>query len=448
MRIVVIGAGKLGYSVAQLLADDQHDVVVVEKNEARRNVIKNNLDVLTIGGNGSSLALMEDPAIKNADILFASTDSDEVNMIACMLAKRANIKHTVARIRDTEYAKTESAFLKDVLKIDMVLNPEQITAHEINRILMTPAALDVEDFAEGKVRMFEAKLREDSEFVNKKLKELDLPKQILAGLIFRNRKMIIPNGDDVLEVDDNIFFIGKLKPVKEFENKFAATHSKVNRVMIIGAGRTGRFLALMLEKQGFVVKIIDKNLERSKLIASQLENGLALYGDATEIDFLTEEGISETDVVICLTEDDKLNLMIALLAKHLGADRTIVRVSRNEYVDLMEKVGVDLVLSSRLLSSAEVLKFVRRGGVVSVSLLEGAKAEALEFILSNKSKIIGKKLLQLELPKECLICAVVHKDEAFVPDGNTILYEGDRVIIFVKNKHVKEVMSIVEGRSE
>ena len=201
---------------------------------------------------------------------------------------------------------------------------------------------------------------------------------------------------------------------------------------------------LMLSNHHEVV--IEKNKDRCQLIAQKLENGIVLCGDGTDIDLLTEEGIAEADVVICITEDDKLNLLLALMAKHLGAKKTIVRVARNEYVELMEKVGVDIVLSSRLLSSGEVLRFVRKGGIVSVSLLEGAKAEALEIILPDDCEVIGKSLKDIKLPRACLVCAVVHDNEAVVPNGNTVLYAGDRIIIFVKSEFVKRVMPFFESR--
>ena len=275
---------------------------------------------------------------------------------------------------------------------------------------------------------------------------LEIPKQILIAMLFRRHKMIIPHGDDMLEPGDNVYFVGQQSAIKEFEETFVNTYEKIERVMIIGAGRTGRFLAPMLEEQGLFVKVIEKNKDRCQLIAQKLENGIVLCGDGTDIDLLTEEGIAEADVVICITEDDKLNLLLALMAKHLGAKKTIVRVARNEYVELMEKVGVDIVLSSRLLSSGEVLRFVRKGGIVSVSLLEGAKAEALEIILPDDCEVIGKSLKDIKLPRACLVCAVVHDNEAVVPNGNTVLYAGDRIIIFVKSEFVKRVMPFFESR--
>ena len=194
-----------------------------------------------------------------------------------------------------------------------------------------------------------------------------------------------------------------------------------------------------------MVKVIEKNKERCQMLAAQLEKGLVLCGDGTDIDLLTEEGVAEADVVVCITEDDKLNLLLALLAKHLGAKKTIVRVARNEYIELMEKVGVDVVLSSRLLSAGEVLRFVRKGGIVSVSLLEGAQAEALEIIVAAGSEVEGKALRNIKLPQECLICAIVHNNEAIIPNGDTVLHADDRIILFVKSELVKTTVPMFES---
>uniref|UniRef100_UPI004025BE3F NAD-binding protein n=1 Tax=Megasphaera micronuciformis TaxID=187326 RepID=UPI004025BE3F len=280
------------------------------------------------------------------------------------------------------------------------------------------------------------------------LKDLRLPHDVLAGLIFRNNRMIIPHGDDYLLPHDNTFFVGASGEIEKFSKHFVGTGIKApERVMIIGAGRTGRTLAKMLDKQGVQVKVIEKDAERSRMVAERIEEGIVVRGDGTDIDLLTQEGVGEADVVICLTADDKLNLMLALLAKHLGAARTIVRVARIEYVDLMEKVGVDIVLSSRLLAAGEILAFARRGGVVSVALLEGAKAEAMEVIVQKGSYVENKKLMDLQLPKECLICAFVRDDEAFVPTGQSSLQAGDRAILFIRMEFANKVMKYFAGKA-
>ena len=447
MRIVIVGAGKLGYSIAELLANEEFDVVLVDQDETRLEAAKNTLDVLTVTANGASPITMNDPDIRSADILIAVTAGDEVNMVACILAKKHGITHTVARIRDMQFLSEAKEYLKQNFDIDLMLNPELITAREVYRILMTPAALDVEDFASGKVRLFETKVTRHSPLANIPLKDLEMPKAILAGMIFRDHRMIIPHGDDCLLPHDNAYFIGDPKEIEKFSETFVQRDArKLEHVMLIGAGRTGRVLAKMLDEAGVAVKIIDTNRGRSRLAAEKLENGLAICGDGTDIDLLMEEGVADADAVVCLTEDDKLNLMLALLAKHLGARKTVVRVARSEYVDLMEKVGVDIVLPTRLLSASEVLAFARRGGVVSVSLLEGAKAEAVEVIVQEGAPVAGIPLMKAHLPRECLVCAYVRGDEAVIPNGASVLLPGDRTILFIQTRFAQKVMKYFKGK--
>jgi len=443
MRVVIVGAGKLGYTIAELLSSEQMEVVVVDREESQLTALKNNLDVLTITANGASPITMDDPDINGADIFIAVTAIDEVNMVACILAKKHGIKHTIARIRDMQFISEAKDYLKKNFDIDLMLNPEMIAAHEIYRILMTPAALDVDEFAGGKIRLFEVKIHKDSKYLDTPFKKLRLPEGVLAGLIFRDREMIIPHGDDELKVHDNAYFIGFPDAIEKFSSNFVQRDSrKLERVMIIGAGRIGRTLAIMLVKAGVNVKVFEKDRDRCEDMAQLLSgNSIAIYGDGTNVDLLAQEGVASADVVVCLTEDDKLNLMIALLAKHLGAKKTVVRVYRTEYADLIEQVGIDIVISARLLSASEVLAFVRRGGVVSVSILEGARAEAVEVIVQSGARVAGKKLMDVKLPKSCLVCAYVRKNKAAIPNGNTILLPGDRTILFCLRGAAQEVMT-------
>ena len=446
MRIVIAGAGKLGYSIAQLLASDQFDVVVIEQDAKRRELVQNSLDVLTVDGNSCSPLTYDDPDIRDSDVFIACTDSDEVNMISCLMAKNNGIAHTVARIRNVEYKVRTAEMLQQDMKVDLIINPESITATEIEHIILTPAAMSVEEFAGGKIKMFEAKLRQDSPYAGVPLMNLTFPKDILVAMAFRRQRMIIPRGDTVLQPNDNVYFVGMNDAINEFEKTFVRTNDKkIEKVMIVGAGRTGRFLAPALEKQGLRIKVVEKDKERCELMSARLNGSLVLCGDGTDLDFMESEGAAEADVVVCITEDEKLNLLIALLAKHLGAKKTIVRVARNEYVDIMEKVGVDVVLSSRLLSAGEVLRFIRKGGLVSVSLLEGAQAEAIEIVVNQNSPFAGHRLRDIKLPKECLLCGVSRNNEAQIPNGNTVLNPGDHVIIFVKTEISKKTIALFEG---
>jgi trk system potassium uptake protein TrkA len=362
-------------------------------------------------------------------------------MLVAMMAKRVGIKQTVARIRSNEYTGAADNFIRDFSGIDLVLNPERLIALEISRILLTPFSLDVGNFADGQVQIFEARIPDNSPLTGKPLYELQLPKGILVTGIMHKNKLAIPRGNSVIRPGNIVFFIGLTNTIKEFEKFLGLPVSKIERALIIGAGRVGRYLAPVLEAQGLSVKVIDKNLERCEQISALLKTGIAICGDGTNIELLTNEGVAEADIVICLTEDDKLNLLLALLSKHLGAKKTVVKTVFTEYADLMEEVGVGIVVSTRLLSVAEILRFVRRGEVIGVSLFEGARAEAIEIIVDKKSPLAGMPLRNASLSEHCLICAVVHEGKAIIPHGNTVLYPDDRAILFVESDAVKQVLA-------
>ncbi len=442
MRVIIIGAGKVGFKLAEKLSEEGHEVLVIEQNEDRRKILRENLDVLVSGGNGASPRVLSDAGITHTDLLISVTDQDEVNMLACMVAKRAGVARTVARVRSPEYVQKDQALFREWMGIDLLINPEMVTALEILQILKTPAALDVEEFAEGLVRLLEVKLRQDSPLSNIPLKKLTLPANILVVGILRQDKMIIPMGDDVLLPGDHVFFIGEHDSIVDFEGQFANKRSKVERVFIVGAGRVGRNLALLLEQNGISVKIIDNDSERCDMTACMLNKSIVLRGDGTDIDLLKQEGVGEADAIVCLTNDDKLNLLVALLAKRLGAKKSFVRVGRSEYASIMEQVGVDVALSPQFLTVGVILRFIRKGDVVAVMLFDGAKAEAMEVIVPSDSKITGKSLASITMPPQSLIGMVVRGGKALIPDGNLILKEGDRAIIFTLPDTAQEVSAL------
>ncbi len=442
MRVIIIGAGKVGFKLAEKLSEEGHEVLVIEQNEDRRKILRENLDVLVSGGNGASPRVLSDAGITHTDLLISVTDQDEVNMLACMVAKRAGVARTVARVRSPEYVQKDQALFREWMGIDLLINPEMVTALEILQILKTPAALDVEEFAEGLVRLLEVKLRQDSPLSNVPLKKLTLPANILVVGILRQDKMIIPMGDDVLLPDDHVFFIGEHDSIVDFEGQFTNKRSKVERVFIVGAGRVGRNLALLLEQSGISVKIIDNDPERCDMTVCLLNKGIVLRGDGTDIDLLKQEGVGEADAIVCLTNDDKLNLLVALLAKRLGAKKSFVRVGRSEYASIMEQVGVDVALSPQFLTVGVILRFIRKGDVVAVMLFDGAKAEAMEVIVPSDSKITGKSLASITMPPQSLIGMVVRGGKALIPDGNLVLKEGDRAIIFTLPDTAQEVSAL------
>ena len=442
MRVIIIGAGKVGYKLAEKLSEEGHEVLVIEQNEDRRKILRENLDVLVSGGNGASPRVLSDAGITHTDLLISVTDQDEVNMLACMVAKRAGVTRTVARVRSPEYVQKDQALFREWMGIDLLINPEMVTALEILQILKTPAALDVEEFAEGLVRLLEVKLRQDSPLANIPLKKLTLPANTLVVGILRQDNMIIPMGDDVLLPGDHVFFIGEHDAIVDFESQFTNKRSKVERVFIVGAGRVGRNLALLLEQSGISVKIIDKDEERCDTTACLLNKGIVLNGDGTDIDLMKQEGVGEADAIVCLTNDDKLNLLVALLATRLGAKKSFVRVGRSEYASIMEQVGADVALSPQFLTVGVILRFIPQGDVVSVMLFDGAKAEAMELIVPEGSKLAGKTLANITLPAQSLIGMVVRNGKALIPDGAIVLKAGDRAVIFTLPDTAQEVSAL------
>ena len=446
MKIVVVGAGKVGYSLAQRLAQDQHDVYVIEKNGDRIKNLENSLDVNLVQGNGSSISLLQEIGIADMGMLIAVTDSDEVNMLACMLGKAAGIPKTIARVRDNEYDSGTNASIRERLGIDLFINPEMVTAQEIYKVLKTPAALDVEDFASGAVRLVEFKIRNNLNVTGIPLRKLELPPNVLVVGIMRGGEMIIPHGESTLEYLDNVFFLGAKESIDQVEVWLNEVSRPTQRVVIIGAGLIGRNLTLLLEADGYDVKVIEKDLDRCEQLAALVSRSIVIHGDGTDIDLLQAEEISDNDVIICLTDDDKLNLLVALLAKHLGVPKTFVRVGRLEYITLMEQVGIDVVFSPRLLTSGQILRLIREGeNLINIFTFEGSKAEAIEISITNRSNLMNQYLKDLKFPGKSLVGAVVRDNRTIVPKGDTQLVEGDHIVIFTLPEYVNKLLTYVGG---
>ncbi|MDR7868416.1 MAG: Trk system potassium transporter TrkA [Sporomusaceae bacterium] len=446
MKIVIVGAGKVGYTLAQKLTQEDHDVIVVEQDDERRSIIEHHLDVMTLAGNGASPRVLSEIGLGDVGLMIAVTDSDEVNMIACVAAKQHGVPKVIARVRNTEYLEEDCREFGRTLGIDLIINPEMVTAVEISQILKTPAALDVEDFAGGKVRLLEVKVRQNSPFSGVPLRDLPLPENVLIAGILRKDRMIIPIGSDSVEDNDSVFFLGEKDAICRMEPLFVQKRSKVERILIIGAGRIGRNLALLMEEGGYKVKVIEKDRRRCEELAKVVDDTLVICGDGTDADLLAEEGIGDYDAVVCLTDDDKLNLLVALMAKNLGAQKTFARVGRPEFIPLMEQVGVDVVFSPRLVTAGAILRQVRREEIVAVTLLEGAKAEAIEVDLRTGSRVIGKPLRDIKFPRRVLVGAVVRNGATFIPNGKTVLETGDRIVLFTLPDNAAKILDFVEDK--
>lgn len=446
MRAIIVGAGKIGFNIAKLLTQENHDVIVIEQDEERAKLLQENLDIQVVTGNGASGGALVEAGVSESNLLVAVTEFDEVNMIACMVAKSFGVEKTVARVRNPEYA--ERANRKGALEgIDLIINPELVTVKEIAKLIDVPEALDVVYHADGKVQLLELKITPDAPVANKKLKDLNLYYPCLIIAIFRNGHIIIPRGEDMLKPNDIIFILGKTKEMIRIERLLGTERKKAERVMILGGGYTGYNLARILEDRKYSVKIIEKEYKRCLDIAKSLNNTLVLHGDATDLDLLKAEGAGDVDVFVCLTDDDKLNLLVSLIVKHLGAKRAIVQVRRSDYISLMESVGIDVGISPRTLTANAILRFINRGNnVISVTLLSNDSAEMMELLVSPESKVANKQVKDLNFPAGAIIGSIYRKNQVIIATGEDTLKPGDMVTVFALPHATTKVLEYFAGR--
>ncbi len=440
MRAVIIGAGKIGYNIAETLSNEGHDVYVIEKDEERKQIVEENLDVQVVMGNGCDSQLLESIDIEDADLLISVTENDEMNMMACMLAGQYGVKKTVARVRKPEYGRNNKLASNPALNIDLMINPERVAAAEIAKIISVPEAVDVNYYAKGKITLLELQIEADNPSVNAALKDLRGKHQFLVAAIYRDGNLIIPRGDDKILAGDRIFLIGRTDQMREVEKVLGFQRRIIRSVMLMGGSRIAYYLAQLLEKRGLEVKIIEKNYKHCKYLAGQLDEAIILNGDGSDIDLLQDEGVQNTDLFVALTEDDKLNILVSLMAKRLGAKKIIAEVRRSDYLPLIEAVGIDIAISPRLLTAEAVLRFVRNSEFLSLSVLEKGSAEVYEFILNaHMKRMINKPIKDLGLPKGILIGAMFRNNDAVIPSGNDVLMPGDRILIFAAASAVRKV---------
>lgn len=430
MKVVIIGAGEVGYHIAKALYQT-NDVVVIDKNEEACERA-DELDVHVLHGNGANVSILND-ILEGADLLVAVTGSDEVNIVACMgsklIARDKDKLKTVAMVSNPDYI-DKPVTKRPQIGIDIMICPELSLASEVARILAIPSAIDVEYFADGKVEMMEFVVPENHFFVNKHVQELHFANSCIVSALFRGSEVIIPHGNDIIKGNDRIVVIGKPASMIEVRDMFGEKVGKRSKVMIIGGGTVGFYLAKLVVKSEFDLKIIESDKERSMTIAEELPDVLVLNGDGTDIDLLKDEGISNMDVVISVTNSDEKNLLCSLLAKQLGVKKVIARSDRSDYVSLFEMVGVDSAVSPRQTTINEVLKLTFGQGIESIASIEGEKAEIIEYTTSKKSKIVGKPLKNVKFPSGAIVSMVVHKGNTVVPRGEYVIEVGDRVVVF------------------
>lgn len=447
MKIIIIGAGKMGFSMAKMLSAEDHDVVVIEIKLDRQRVVNDLLDVQTIHGSGVSQRVLEAAGVKNTDMVLALTESDELNMVACLIAKQFNVKTTIARVRNTDYLESRKFSLEKLMGIDVILNPEQITAREIAQIVKKPEALNVDYYADGKVLMVELAVTPDNKIVSRQLKDLDdkLPYNIVS--INRQHNTIVPRGNDVIMAGDYINLMAKTSEMSQVEKMLGFDHKKVEHVTILGGGRTGYYLAKMLEEQKppVAIKIIEKSLERAREISEKLNNTLVIQGDGSDYELLETENVAQSDIFVAVSNDDQINLLCALIAKNFGVKKVIAQIKRTDLIPLAEQIGIDTTLSPRVLTAGAILKYIRKGEVISVTLMKEQSAEMIEFAVQPGAPAVNKKLMDLNFPRDAVIGAILREEKVIIPNGEVVIQTLDRLIVFCLPKSISKVEKLFMG---
>lgn len=441
MKIIVLGAGAVGLSVANVLSAEANDVTVVDLDDSLLGDVQDRLDINTIHGMGSHPEILEKAGAPDADMIIAVTSNDETNMIACQIASTIyHIPTKVARVRSSSYLKTKNLFAPEAIPIDVVISPEQIVTDHIQRLIDYQGALQVLDFAGGRVQMVGIKAYSGGPLIGERLRTI---RQHIPGInakvtaIYRKENAIMPTGDTFVEIDDDIFFLAEKKHIRKVMSEMRHIERPVKRIVLAGGGHVGKRLAKALERN-YQVKLIEQSKERVRHLSETLHNTLILHGDVADEELLAEENIDRMDIFCAITNDDEANIMSAMLAKRMGAKKVMAIINRSAYVDLIEGGDIDIVISPRQVTIGTLLAHVRRGDIVAVHSLRKGAAEAIEVVAhgdEQTSKVVGRRIDDLDLPPGSTIGAVVRGDEVLILEREIVVQPDDHIILFLADKN-------------
>jgi len=437
-KIAVLGGGQVGSSLAKILTNDGNDITLVDINSSVLEDLQEDNDIKTIHGNASSPSILEQAELNDCDILIAITGSDEVNLVSCHLAKKMfNVPTVIARLRNSEFQVSTSGFDLDLFSIDSIISPSKLVTDFIKNIIEHPGAFQAFDFADGKLQVIGATVLKDGPLAGKKLSEFKnhLPNvDVKVVALYRDRKTIPVNGSTIIEIGDDIFFLATPENMR-FISELSKNQSRIENIMIAGGGNVGMTLATALSKK-FSTKIIEKNLLRSKYLSESLEDTVVLNNDISDESFLENEGIEDVDFFCSVTNDDQMNILSAKLAKDLGANKSISIINKLSYRKLVSK-EIDIVVSPEDVTIGSILTSVRTSDVVKVHSLGFGEAEILEIIIhgdKNTSKVVDKKVSDLELPTGCNIGAIYRDGNIILMHNDLTINSNDRLIIYLLHK--------------
>lgn len=441
MNIIIIGGGKVGYTIAEHLAKEDHDITIIDNNEEVLKKADDTLDVMCIRGNGAKKSVLLEAGVETADVLIAVTSWDEINMVCCLVAKKVCDVQTIARIRDPEYYE-EFSDLQQNLGIDLVINPEHAAALETANILQFPSAMNVEPFWGGRVRLVEFRVQEDGLLDGKRLSQLGgkWPDNTLVLAVERNQEIYIPRGEFRFHAGDRLFVMGQIRSLTEMFRMMRRYVQRVNSVMIVGGGRSAYYLAKIIGKLNISVKIIESSHEKCQHLSEELSQAMIIEGDGTDRDLLEAENMEDVDAFITMTGRDEENLVTALYAVERGVDKVIAMMSRVNLSFIINKLGLESIVSPKLITAGHIIGYVRglqnsTGSIVeSLYKIADGKAEIISFVAIKGAKsILNIPLRELRLKREVLIACIQHGSRVIVPHGNEQIQEGDKVLVVTKD---------------
>ena len=451
MKIIILGAGQVGSSLAENLTSEANDITIIDKNEKTLLALQDRLDLRTITGHASHPDILRAAGADDADMLIAVTDSDETNMVACQVAY--TVFHTptkIARVRALDYLSHPQLFQQEALPVDVLISPEQLITDYIQSLITHPGALQVLDFADKKVQLVGVRAYYGGPLVGHALSTIKqhMPSvEIRIAAIYRRNRAIIPQGNTVIEADDEVFFVAAPKCIRAMISELRRLDKPYKRIMIVGGGNIGKRLAQALEND-YQVKLIDHNVARSHELAKELDNTIVLNGDASDGNLLTEENIDNTDIFCAVTNDEEANILSAMLAKRLGARKVMALINRTAYVDLIQGGEIDIAISPQQSTISSLLAHVRRGDVVKVHSLRRGAAEAIEAIAhgdKTTSNVVGRQIHELKLPHGTTIGAIVRGEDVIIAHHDTIIEPEDHVILFlIDKKYISDVEKLFQ----
>ncbi len=452
MKVIIVGAGEVGFHIASHLALENKDVVVIDNNPEATRRISDNLDVQIVMGSGSSPVVLEEAGIQQSEIILAVTNSDETNLVACLVANILSPStKKLARLRDADFDEYHRIFREHAPHIDTIINPEIEVVKTIYRMMSVPGAVDVGEFADGRIKFVGVNLEDESRLAGVQLS--DLPDIIgkarpLIAAVVREDELIIPRGNDRLESGDLVYFISEEDKLLDTLSLFNKYDQPVNRALIIGGGRIGFRLASLLEENSIYCKIIEQKPDRCAYLAERLNKAIVLHGDGSDQGLLAEENIQDMDIVITLTKDEETNILASLLAKRMGARKSITRISKFSYFPLMDAIGLEQVVSPRLSAINTILQHIRKGKVLSAISIKGEQAELIEAVALETSEIVAKPLRNISFPKGAMVAGIIRKENIIIPSGDSVIEPDDRVIIFARREAIPKIEKILAVKLE